>query len=84
MSEPVPHVLPDVLLEIQLGRLWWQPFDLDLNPVFLQWLAHRFGLVRLVVVHKQDHLVFWMIGQLVSSRDDGQQASEAQFVAPMI
>ena len=79
-----PHMLPDIFLGIQLRGVGWQPFDSDLMPVFLQQLANRFGLVRLVVVHKQDHLAFWMIGQLVGPRDGGQQMSEANVVAPVM
>ena len=50
--------------------------------MLLQQLLDFLGLVGFVVVNEQDHLALWMSGQLVSAEDDGQQAPEANVVAP--
>jgi len=78
------HVLPDVLLSVQLRRVGWQPFKL--NPVFvlLQQPENGPRLVRLVVVDKEDDLAFRMSSQIIGSRNSCQQSPKANIVPPLM
>jgi hypothetical protein len=78
------HILPDILLRIQLWRVGRQPFEPDLVTMSLQQLLDTFRLMRSVVVNEQNDPAFWMGRQIVRSRDGGQQSPEAHIVALVV
>ena len=76
-----PHMLPNVLLWVQLRRVGRQPFELDLLAVLLQQPLNRLRFVCSVVVNKQHHPALWMFWQRIRPRDGCQQTPEAHIVA---
>jgi hypothetical protein len=84
MCHAASHILPDILLRIQLWRVGRQPLDLDLVIMPLQQLLDTFRFMRFVIVNEQNNLALWMSRQIVGSRDGGQQPPEAHIIAPVV
>lgn len=84
MCHATSHILPDILLGIQLWRVGRQPLDLDAVIVPLQQVLDTLRFMRFVIVDEQNNPTFWIGRQIVGSRDSGQQSSEAHIVAPVV
>ena len=75
------HILPDILLRIQLWRVGRQPLDLDLVVMPLQQVLDKLCLMRFIIVNEQNDSASWVGWQIVGSRDSSQQPPEANVVA---
>lgn len=84
MCHAASHILPDILLRIQLWGVGRQPLDLDLVSMPLQQLLDAFRFMGFVIVNEKNNLAFRMGRQIVGSRNGSQQPPEAHIVAPLV
>ena len=81
MCHTASHILPDILLRVQLWRVGRQPLDLNLVPMPLQQLVDTFCLMCFVIVDEQNNLAFWVRRQIIGPRNGGEQSPETHIVA---
>ena len=74
------HMLPDVLLGVQLRGVGRQLFQLNPVVVLLQQPENGFGLVRFVVVDKENDFALRVCRQIIGSRNGCQQAPKSNIV----
>jgi len=75
------HMLPDIFLRVELRRIGWQPFNLDLMSVRFQQLTDNLGAMGFIIINEQNHLALRVRGQLIGPGDGGQQSPKAYIVA---